>query len=485
MPNGQQQLSDLSATIGPVAEQGRSLKRNIAYAVIGMGFYSASQFAVTVLLAKFANAEILGHYFLALAISTPIILFFGLELRGVFVADTGNDYTFGTYQRLRSTSLLLAALLLAGFLVSEVLRGTAPAVIAFLAAVFAGKLVWALAEMGWGVFNRRERLDLLGIATVLRGVGLVAPYAIILPVVRRQFPGDDSALAWGAVLAAALVVINWWFTYSAFDKPARRKRDDLDRRWDWASVRKLAIRTLPMGLVVMTINLADSFPRVVIERTGSAQALGFFGAIVALTLIGNLVVVQAANAAANRLSLSYRTSGPHFAQLLLKLIGLALVVGIGMAALLIPFGKTILSALYRPEYAEYITELRIVLLAQIIALLTAVFGITVTQMRMFWLQVPAQLITLGATATAALLLIPGDAIRGAAATALVRALTQFILYAACILWGILARRNIMAAAIDNNDQSNSTKDNPPAQPTPPTQENLTPQWESEAPAERL
>ncbi|MGE3182983.1 MAG: lipopolysaccharide biosynthesis protein, partial [Phycisphaerae bacterium] len=439
LPTGNEEAIVSARVTGPVAEHGRSLTRNIVHAVIGMGFYSACQFAVTILLAKFASSQILGDYFFALAVSTPIILFFGLELRGVFVADSQNDFTYGTYEALRRTSLMVAAVLLTGILIYEAARGARPAFVSFLAAIFAGKIVWAVGEMGWGVFNRRERLDLLGVATILRGVGLVVPYGVILPILHHRYPEQENILEWGAVAASGLVALNWLIAYLFFDERARRQRADLDETWSWEAIRRLGLRTLPMGLVVMTINLADSFPRIVIKHLGSAEALGYFGAIVTLTLLGNLVVVQASNAAANRISLLYRAPGPGFARLLLKLIGLALAVGLGMTIILVPFGEVVMRMLYRPEYAAYQAALQIVLLAQVIALLTAVFGVTVTQMRMFWMQVPAQVITLGTTAIAALLLIPGQPIRGAATTALVRALTQFVLYASCLLWGIIQR----------------------------------------------
>ncbi|HQL53524.1 MAG TPA: hypothetical protein PLQ87_02370, partial [Phycisphaerae bacterium] len=79
--------------------------------------------------------------------------------------------------------------------------------------------------------------------------------------------------------------------------------------------------------------------------------------------------------------------------------------------------------------------------------LTSVCGAATTQMRLFWVQVPAQVVTLAATVVAAILLIPGDQpVRGAALTALVRAVVQFILYGGCVGAGIALRRRILGRA---------------------------------------
>ncbi|MGE3183008.1 MAG: hypothetical protein AB7N71_15385, partial [Phycisphaerae bacterium] len=62
MPTGNEEAIVSARVTGPVAEHGRSLTRKIVHAVIGMGFYSASQFAVSILLAKLASSQIIGDY---------------------------------------------------------------------------------------------------------------------------------------------------------------------------------------------------------------------------------------------------------------------------------------------------------------------------------------------------------------------------------------------------------------------------------------
>jgi O-antigen/teichoic acid export membrane protein len=429
---------------------GRPLLRGTLWAVGGTGFYYACQLGVLVLLAKFASPSIQGQYVLALALATPVVLFFGLELRSAFVSDAGQQFPLGTYFALRRRSLLGAAVVLLGVLAWQA-AGTEPSAsyLLILVGVFAARILWAWADLGWGVYQRRERLDLLGVSVGLRGVALLAPFALLLPLyawLKASGRIPAARLADGAALAALVHALAFGILWLAFDRPRVVRRASLAASLGSAGasppLRGLALQTLPLGVVALVINLCDTFPRVVIERQPDGRALlGYFGALAYITLAGNLVVIQASTAAANRLARFYQQDFRAFLRLGARLIAIAAGIGAGVLVIAVLLGRWILSTLYTAEYARFETEFRIIVLAQCLALLTNVFGAATTQMRLFWLQVPAQVLTLLATVIAALVLIPGPRpVLGAAETVLVRAGVQFCLYATCVGVG-LARKS--------------------------------------------
>jgi hypothetical protein len=116
-----------------------------------------------------------------------------------------------------------------------------------------------------------------------------------------------------------------------------------------------------------------------------------------------------------------------------------------MLAVAVGLGGWLLRVLYRPQYAGYEHELQIVIVAQTLALLTNVFGVLVLQMRLFWVQVPAQLVVLGATAAATAALLPGapDLVRGGAWVLLIRSGVHAAVYAGCVLLGLLLRPRLL------------------------------------------
>lgn len=384
-----------------------------------------------------------------MAIATPLVLLLGLELRGALVADAGGQFTPGTYLALRRWTMLGAAVVLALIVAWHATRaGARLSFLLILAGVFAGKVLWTVAEVGWGLYQRRERLDLLARSLGLRGLALVVPFAVLLPLYNHlSHTGQvaPSRLAEGTALAVFAYALGLAAVWHWYDRPRVADPRQVDLATSTPAIRALAAQTLPLGLVALTINLCDTLPRLVIESQADGKTqLGYYGALAYVTLVGNLVVVQAATAASNRLSRHYQTDMRAFLRLGACLVATALAVGVFVVLLVTFCGHWLLRTLYTAEYAQFTDEFRIIVLAHALGLLTSVCGAATTQMRLFWVQVPAQVVTLAATAVAAILLIPGEQpVRGAALTALVRAVVQFVLYGGCVGAGIALRRRIL------------------------------------------
>jgi O-antigen/teichoic acid export membrane protein len=404
------------------------------------------------LLAKFASPAIQGEYFLALAIATPVVLVFGLELRGALVADAGNQFTFGTYRALRRRMMLAAGVVLGGYLVWDVVwRGPSGNEVVILGGVFAARIVWTLAEVGWGVYQRRERLDWLALGMGLRGLAIIVPFAVLLPLyswLQRGGHMGPGRLADGTAWAVVLNAVGFAAVWLLYDRRRVLDPQRVDLSTNRASIIALARQAFPLGVVALVINLCDTVPRLIVESQPDGKAqLGYFGALAYITLAGNLVILQAATAAANRLSDFYRRDLRQFLRLGGLLTGAAAAIGGVVMLVVVVFGQWILNTLYTPDYARFETEFLIIVGAQCLALLTNVFGTATTQMRLFWMQVPVQVVTLAATTVAALLLIPGEnPVRGAALTALVRAVVQLVLYAGCVAAGLALRQRVIGAA---------------------------------------
>ena len=431
------------------SREGHPLRVNTIYAIVGHAAYNGCQLGVLVLLAKFASPEVQGQYIFGLAIATPILLLLGFELRGALVADTHNEFSFGTYRALRNTTTAAGGLILAVLVGWLLASGESLALTLLLAGVFGTRICWSLAEVGWGGFQRRERLDLLALSVTLRGLALILPFAALLMLPQQIGILSDASPANRAAAAACLAGGGALLVLIIFDRPRMRSGTLWNQSWSPSGLRALAWQTLPLGLVALIVNLCDTFPRLFIEGQPDGKAhLGYFGALAYITQVGNLVMIQAATAAANRLANHYRNDLGAFLGLGTKLLGLAALLGVGVLAIAFPLGGWLLRVLYTADYARFEAEFRLIVVAHCLALFTNVLGVATTQMRLFWLQVPAQVITLLTTIGAALLLIPGDPLRGAAYTVLVRSGVQFVLYVGCVTVGLIGRRSLLRREVD-------------------------------------
>ncbi|RMF78391.1 MAG: hypothetical protein D6744_10150 [Planctomycetota bacterium] len=426
------------------------LVRGVAYMLIGNGVLSLCRFGAYVFLAKFADANVLGVFdFASIALSAPVVLFFGLETRAAFVADARGQYPFGAYRMVRRLGLLAAALFFAvvvpllAFNVPEVSRSLFhPSLLWLMFGVCAGRLVFQLAEVDWGVYQRREQLRNLGVSNALRGAAVIASFAVLLPAGRWLFPdaGPAESGAKSATIATWCYVVVWLAIWWFLDRAAVRSAAGVDLRWSWRQVAAVARHAFPLGLVILILTLCDSVPRWIIKKhTLEMAQVGFFGALKVMAMGASFLIVQVANAAANRLAIRYQTAPRAFLRLAVKLGGVAAALGAGLFVLTWLLGRPLLRYAYSPEYEQYYPELLILMAGQGVLLIGAMFGFITTQMRRFWVQVPIQLIILAATTVAAVAWIPDDPLRGAAWTAVVRSVTQATLYISCVALGVRKR----------------------------------------------
>lgn len=433
---------------------GHSLRRNVFYALLGNGALHVARFVVLVLLAKLTRREVVGSYSYAnIALAAPIVLFFGLELRVAFVADAGGEFAFGVYRKLRAIGMGVSAVVLAAAVLWVTRSAESIALIWLMLAVCADRIALHLAEVDFGLYQRRERLDLLAWSNGLRGLTMLACFAVPLLWVRAAdgtsaWTADTARLTQAAAWGASAQVVAWLAIWWLFDRRRVVGRPDVDLSWTWAALGRLARQTLPLGLVFLLINLCETVVQWFVKRAAGGDGwaeLGSFGAMRYVTLAATFLIVQVNQAASNRLANYYQQDLRSFLRLALKITAVAVLIGAGMLLATWLLGAWFLRVVYTPEYAAHAREFVILMLAQAIVLLVAVFGSVTTQMRQFWIQVPVQLTVLGVTAGAAALLVqPANPVLGGAWTMLARSLTQVVLYLGCVALGIRWRERILA-----------------------------------------
>lgn len=434
----------------------RSLSSNIVANIAGSAALNLARLGVLILIAKLTSPDTLGSFTYGLALAAPIALFFGLELRPAYVSDATGFFTFGAYRALRKVALGLGVVLAAGLLIFDWSAGVAATHLSIVAGVLAGRLALAWSELGWGVMQRRERIDLMAVALALRGAAMLLPVAACLLAARYATgaaSGDapEYATVSAATMTRATVLAVWLAALGSilaealFDRRVLRAGPPLDTRWSRHDVALLAWQTLPLGLVQLLIALADSIPRFVIaQQPGDGlAALGYFGAISYLALPANIMLVAALNAASNRLALYFQTDVPAFLRLTARLTAAAILLALGLVAGAWLVGRWLLVVLFRPEFVAYFPEFMIVVAAHAFLFLSSVMGFVTTYMRRFWVQVPIHLTILAVSLAVAWLTIPhGDPVRGGAWTTLARSLAQAGLYTACAgyaIWSVLRR----------------------------------------------
>lgn len=419
------------------------LWKGFSWMFVGTLVYVMSQWGMLSILSKLGSPETVGVFSLGLAISTPIILFSGLQLRQVQATDAHGDYSFGEYMGLRLFTITLAVPAIAGVMsIAGYSRETALVVLA----VAASRVFEAISEIFYGFLQNRERMDLVSRSMIIKG-----PITLLTLGVVFFFTGS---LLWAVVAMAA----SWTIVLVGYDARKcvpllRRERQEksfgsspnIGHRGYLRRMRQLAWFALPLGFTIALSSLAVNIPRYVVEYYLDAHALGIFAAIAYIIVSSRLVAGALGQSASPRLS-RYYVEGSHreFLRLLLKLSLVSLIIGVvGVIAAAVA-GKLILSLLYTPEYAGYVGLFVLIMVATALNHLASLLNFAMTAMRHLRSQIIVHVGMITITTIGCLILIPQTGISGAGMALVMGKLFQ-----------IVVASGIVAHALGTLPQNNS------------------------------
>lgn len=380
------------------------LHHGVVWAAGSQGATMLAQAGIVILLAKLGSASVLGRYALALSIVTPISLLTRLQLRGLVTTDARSEYRFGEYLALRyvTNCLTFAGVLI----VLAALRPSWDDTWTILALTLV-KLAESTSAVFLGRLQRSDQWQRITTASALRaGFGL-ATFTIV------WINGRNLPLALLAVGVADLLVLVL-YEMPAVRSLLRREGSSSKPVWDRARMTNLVRAALPMGGVATLVSLIIQMPRYFVEGFIGTEALGHWAAVMQVTTATALTLQPAGQASLARLAVYDQSNPLAFRRLVSLLLGAAGLLGVACVAGAYAIGDTILTLIYRPEYADLQPILVLTMVGAIAAHISSVLGFTLTAARRFRAQFLLYSVTTVASALACYLLIPSLGLVGAA-----------------------------------------------------------------------
>ncbi|HEV8001554.1 MAG TPA: oligosaccharide flippase family protein [Planctomycetaceae bacterium] len=404
-----------------------SLRSNFWWMLSGNAVYALCQWGLLAILARLGTPAIVGQYVLAVAVTTPITVFFMLHLRAVQATDTRRDYEFGHYLALRLCAMTMALFVVIGVCLTSGYRGDTFLVIA---AVAISAVCDSLSDIVYGLLQQRERLDRIGESMMLRGISSIILLSIVIGATGRVFYGIL------AVACARLVVLALFDLRNARQELARGAAGtslrhglaiSIKPRWETRRILSLARVAFPLGLVMMLVVLSTNIPRYFVEHYVDQSALGIFGAIGYLSVAGTMAVGALGDSVTPRLARDYACGRRReFGIQVLRLAGLGAGLGIGGVLVAVFAGRPVLTLLYGPAYADRTDVLILTMVAAGIGYVASFSGYAVTAARFFRAQLPLFVAVALVTAAGCWWLVPIWGLRGAAVALALSSLTQLI-----------------------------------------------------------
>lgn len=321
------------------------LKRNFSWSFAGTVTYNVAQWLLLVILAHVADASEVGRFSLMLAVSAPVFLTLGMNMRVLQVTDADRTWSMAEYLTLRHILNFVAVLvtvvvgLLAGF---DYMDMTVLVIIAL------AKCVEAVSQAYYGYFQQHDRLDLVARSLLARS--LMGPVLFLAGMVY------GGSLVFGAVGLFA----GWSVPLLLLDRSNARRlaaRGGLalsgEGRLNWKSVGKLARKGVPLGIDQGLSSLAINIPRYVVQALLGAASFGVYAALVYLAQTVQLVTSTLATAALNRLTTYYHQGRRKaFLGLLTRVTAFGLVIMTIAVLGAVVLGEPFLHLTLGEEYAD-------------------------------------------------------------------------------------------------------------------------------------
>ena len=392
----------------------------IAIATVGSTVYNLSQWGLLVVISRLSDQASVGLYSYALAVTAPIALLFGMNMRQSYVTEDLNRWTFWPYYNLRVGSAIVLVVLF-GLISTTLPNG---GVVMF--AIGFAKVLDLLGDYLLAVSQKVGNLAHLGIANSING--LVTFSTVFLALVMGVSVELSLALTVCGSLAALvyvvcvvkqsnaevgpLITLRWW----------RRIGDPIPRLRPW----RLFVTLIPLGLAAGMASARVTLPRYALEAYWGLEMIGVFSAALHITTAANALVMALAQFSLPNLVSRFRQNGPlALRRPIFQLCAFWLVVGVIVTILAYFYGPWMLGAIYGPEY---VTEDLMWVLAVSWALssVASMVDLGLTTLRQFQLQLYVNVVAFIVTIIAVLAVVPNSGLLGTAWAAVVSAFALLV-----------------------------------------------------------
>jgi O-antigen/teichoic acid export membrane protein len=420
----------------PAMATGRAavpLSVGFSWSFVGWVGYALCQWLILSVTAKLGTPTLVGEFAFATALAGPIFMLMNLQLRGVQSTDARNEYCFSDYLTLRVFGSVLAVMVIA--VAAPVLRlNVAATYVLLLVAGF--KALESVGDVIAGLMQKYEMLDSVAISLLLRG-GVSSVVFAVTFAVWRSLP--FALLLWACAAGISI---------ATYDSGVARRlaafEGGITFALNRARIQRLALISLPLGIVSAFTSLNTNIPRYAIERVLSVSDLGIFASIAYPVTAATIVANALGQSALARLSRHFAEGRMgDFKRVIFKLIacGVGLTVcGMGTVAVA---GNRVLRLLYTPEYAKQGHLFLVLALAAGLNSIACFLVYGLTAAREFKIQIPITLVCMLTTFVSSAVLVPRFRLMGAAIALTISASVQIVCCS-----GVLSRTIVQCERYD-------------------------------------
>lgn len=385
------------------------LRQNALWTFCGEGAYGFSQLCILIVLARLGSVALVGQYAWALAVTTPIFLFFSLQLRTILAATPNSAAVFGTFVRARLITTAIAAssvILLASFLDSPMAL--------IVAGIGLAKAIDSLSDVLYGLFWQQNRMDLIARSMILRSIGSLTCFTLTL------YLTNSLILCVFTTAGAFSLVLVLHDSLVAYTTQFGVLKDTFVTEFRNRSWLTLIFIGLPAGMLSCLASLEVYIPRYFLEASIGVEALGIFTALASIFIGFELIARSFNNAAIPRLSqFLQENSIGCLNKLLVRLFLIGLVLALGLLVGTLLLGRPLITLIFGASYGQHFNTLLFLMIASTLRLLALPLSMSLRAFKAYRLLAANQILATSALIASCFLLVPEYQLAGCAVSIII------------------------------------------------------------------
>ena len=345
-------------------------KNSMYYTIGGMVYYFLI-WILSVLVVRISGYEAAGIFSICMSITSSPAVVALYNMRSFQVSDIHGEYSNKTYVNTRyfcgiaSMIFCLVLILIYGYDFNKAI---------IILAYMVVKVCEGIADAYYGIEQMWMRLDLCGISYILRGVACCVAFTVTL------FITDDMFLAMLFMAIAALICV------FGIDGTIRKKYEPIyqpqQKTLKGGSPWKLLAICTPLCIVGVLNNFTYTVPKIYLEGFHGSEIMGFYSSVASPTVVVQLIAQTLFLPIIPGLTAIYEKGDKKaFLGRLGKFFGLALGLTVVCLVGAHFLGEVVLVFLYGEGIRPYAYLFVYVIMASVVAAVSAVLMYTCTLMR--------------------------------------------------------------------------------------------------------
>jgi len=392
----------------------RKFLSQFSWVFVGNLLFALSQWLVLVIITKSGNDLDLGYYTYALAIISPVFLFFTLDLRRVLATSEISTKLFHTYFLNRVLHVNIAFIILLIFTVIFIEDKVLSLVVILLSLL---KVIEYLSDIIFGYFQQLSLSDLIGKSQLLRSVIFILVF------------GTGYIITTNLIFTLLLLNIAMLLRLLLYD--VKKSKLDINLLRSILQNKELEVKTIALsnttlGITLLVDSLTVNVPRYLLEYNTDIIIVGYFSSIYYIIVAASLVITPVTIMLSPILRRLYDLNKKELWRFLKRTYIFSGLLSLLTIIVILPFSKEVLAIFYNENIVGYSLVFDILLFTVIFQLLNAINGLVLIMINKKRVMMRISIINFVIVLILGSVLIYIKGIIGASFTILIVRITMFV-----------------------------------------------------------